>query len=115
VNIQSMPVGSNPLPLTIPLPSIVRDDAVCVTIVDERRSKVKPPTLHRPGVGVDALNIQGAPKVAEVFIAIPEKSPVSPASTWALIQETTLVAVSKEFVSNWAVPANWISPFIAVA
>jgi hypothetical protein len=114
VKLQSMAVGSNPLALTIPVPSIVRVFAVCVTTVDERRSKVKAPTLHRPGVGVDELNIQGALKVAPVFIGIPEKSPVLPASTWVLIQATTVVAVSKEFVSNWAEPPNWMLPFIAL-
>ena len=82
--------------------------------MDERRSKVKGPTLHRPGVGVDVLNIQGAPKVAGVFVAIPEKSPVLPASTWKLIKAMTVVAVSKEFVSNWAEPPNWMLPFIAL-
>ena len=109
-----MAVGSNPLPLTIPLPSIVRFAAVCVTIVDERRSKVKPPTFQRPGVGVDGLNTQGAVKVAGVFIGIAKKSPVLPASTWKLIKAMTVVAVSKEFVSNWAEPPNWMLPFIAL-
>jgi hypothetical protein len=48
VKAQVMAVGSNPLPLTIPLPSITRVEAFRVTTVDERRSKVKPPTLQRP-------------------------------------------------------------------
>ena len=95
VKAQVMAVGSNPLPLTIPLPSTVRDDAVRCVTVDERRSKVKPATLHRPGVGVDGLNAQGAVTATGVFIGIPAKSPVPPASTWALIQEVTVVAVSK--------------------
>ena len=70
VKLQSMAVGSNPLPLTIPFPSITRVEAFCITIVDERRSKVKPPVLHRPGVGVDGLNIHGCAMVA----CVPERS-----------------------------------------
>jgi hypothetical protein len=37
-----------------------------VTIVAESRSNVKPPTLHRLGVGVAGLNTQGVAIVAEV-------------------------------------------------
>src|SRR4030095_6727657 len=113
VKLHSMPVGSNPLAVTIPVPSIKRVFAVCVTTVAERRSNVKPPTLQRPGLGVDST--QGAPKVAGVFMGIPEKSPVAPSSTWVLIQDMTVVAVSKEFVSKWAEPPNWMVPFMAVA
>jgi hypothetical protein len=111
----SLPVGSNPLPPTIPVPSITRADAFCIAIVDERRSKVKPPTVLRSGVGVDGLNIQGAAIVTGVFTGIPAKSPVLRASTCELIQLTTLFAVNKEFVSNVDEPAKLMFPFIGVA
>src|SRR4029450_9125367 len=113
VKLHSMPVGSNPLAFTIPAPSIVRAFAVCVTTVAEKRSNVKPPTLQRPGLGVDST--QGAPKVAGVLMGSREKSPVAPFSTWVLIQDITVGAVSKEFVSKWAEPPNWMVPFMAVA
>lgn len=111
VKLQSMAVGSNPLPLTIPLPSIARIEAVCVTTVAERRSKVKPPTLHKPGVGVDGLNVHGN-ILACVPGAIPAKLPVAlvtllkPALWNTSNQVTTLVAVAKELVSNCTSPAN---------
>ena len=76
VNIQVIFVGVNPLPLTMPAPSIVSCVAVCIMRVEERRLKVKPPTLQRAGVGVDGLKIQGCAIVACVPGAIPAKSPV---------------------------------------
>ena len=68
---------------------------------------MKPPTLHRPGVGVDGLKIQGCAIVACVPGAIPAKSPVPPGATLlkpALLnmsnQLDTCVAVAREFVLN---------------
>src|SRR6267143_5515284 len=107
-------VGVNPLPLTIPFPVITRANAFCTTTVDESRSNVKPATLHRPGVAIDGLNVQGD-IVTGVFTGIPEKTPVLPASTWGLTQETTLVAVAKEVVSNCAEPAKLSSPVMLTA
>jgi hypothetical protein len=65
---QSIAIGSNPFPLTIPVPDILRNVVLRNTTVDVRRSKVKPPTLHRPGVGVDGLNIQG--RTSEVNVSV---------------------------------------------
>lgn len=115
VKAQVICVGSNPLPLTVPVPSTVRDVALRPVTLDERRSKVKPATLQRPDVGVDGLNVQGALKVTAVFRGIAAKSPVPPASTWALIQELTVVAVNKESVSNFTEPPKLMFPFIGVA
>ena len=74
---------------------------------------MKPPTLHRAGVGLDGLNIQGCAIVAWVLAAIPLKSPVAPGATLlkpALLfmsnQVITIVAVAREFVSNWTEPAK---------
>jgi hypothetical protein len=115
VKAQVIAVGSNPFPLTIPVPSTVRDVAVRCVTVDERRSKVKPAALHRAGVGVDGLNTQGAENVAGVFTGMEAKSPVPPASTWVLNQATTVVAVNKEFVLKLHPPAKLMFPLIAVA
>jgi hypothetical protein len=83
---------------------------------------VKPPTLYRPGVGVDGLNIQGCAMVACVPAGIPAKSPVPPGATelkpgllFTSNQVTTLVAVAKELVSNWTEPAKLMFPCMAVA
>ena len=91
-------------------------------MVDERRSKVKPPTLHRPGVAVDGLNIQGCAMVACVPAGIPAKSPVlpdvtlvKPALPFASNQVFTLVAVAREWVSNWTAPAKLMFPCMFVA
>jgi hypothetical protein len=82
---------------------------------------VKPPTLHRPGVGVDGLNIQGCAMVACVPARIPAKSPVPPGATLlkpALFnmsnQVTTLVAFAK-VVSKMTEPAKLMFPVIGVA
>jgi hypothetical protein len=113
VNIQLIFVGVNPLPLTMPVPSIVSSPAFCVTRVEEERSKVKPPTNQRAGVDVDGLNIYGVPIVAWVPGAIAAKMPVLPLVTLlnpalpnTSNQVSTLVAVAKEVVSNATEPAN---------
>src|SRR5215467_12124044 len=56
VNAHLALVTSNPLPLTVPWPTMLRNVAVCVTIVALVRSNVNPSTLHRPGVAVEGLN-----------------------------------------------------------
>jgi len=122
VNIQVIFVGVNPLPLTMHAPSIVSCVAVCIMRVEERRLKVKPPTLQRAGVGVDGLNIYGVPIFAWVPAGIAPKAPVLPAVTLlnpalpnTSNQVSTLVAVAKEVVSNLTEPANWMNPVIGVA
>src|SRR5678815_3594048 len=50
-------VASNPLPVIVPVPEIRRKSAFCRTTIDPSRSKVKPPTLQRAGVGVDGVKI----------------------------------------------------------
>src|SRR6266480_5853397 len=91
-------------------------------MVDERRSKVKPPTLHRPGVAVDGLNIQGCAMVACVPAGMLAKSPVppdvtllKPALPCASNQVFILVAVSRECVSNWTAPAKLMFPCMFAA
>ena len=83
---------------------------------------MKPPTLHRPGAGVDGLNIQGCAIVTWVPAGIPPKWRVLPGAILlkpALLnmsnQVVTCVAVAREFVSNWTAPAKLMFPFIAVA
>ena len=82
-------------------------------MVEEERSKVKPPTLQRAGVDVDGLNIYGVPIFAWVPAGIAPKAPVLPAVTLlnpalpnTSNQVSTLVAVAKEVVSNLTEPAN---------
>ena len=114
VKLHVIAVGSNPLPLTTPVPSMAMTELVCIMTVDESRSKWKPATLHKAGTGVDGLNCQGAVKVAGVFTGIAAKSPVLPASTWALSQAVTAVAVPKGPLS-WTAPAKLMIPFIVAA
>src|SRR5678815_4808397 len=57
VNLHDPSVGSNPLPVIVPVPVMMRKSAFCRTTTDPSRSKVKPPTLQRPGVGVDGVKI----------------------------------------------------------
>ena len=57
VKLQVPGVGSNPFPVIVPVPEIRRKSAFCRTTVDPSRSNVKPPTLQRPGVGVDEVKI----------------------------------------------------------
>ena len=52
-------VDVKPLPLMKPVPVMLRKVAVCATTVELRRSNVNPPTLQRPGVAVEGLNIHG--------------------------------------------------------
>lgn len=60
------------------------------------RSNVKPPTLHKPGVGVDGLKIHVSAMVAEVpdgmFLKLPKE-----AVTLELFHSVTSVAVAKPF------------------
>ena len=61
VKAHDIAVGKNPLPsLTVPRLLMLRNVAFCVTIVELRRSNVNPPTLQRPGVAVEGLNIHVA-------------------------------------------------------
>jgi hypothetical protein len=48
----------------MPVPVILRKVNVCVTTVELRRLNVNPPTLQRPGVGVEGLNIHEVAIVA---------------------------------------------------
>ena len=74
VKLQVPGVGSNPFPLIVPIPDTSRNCALWDITVEELRSNVNPPTLHRadvagPGAGdpgVPELKIQGAAMAAEV-------------------------------------------------
>ena len=64
----------------MPVPVILRKVDVCVTTVELRRLNVNPPTLQRPGVGVEGLNIHEVAIVALVPNAMLEKFPVTSAT-----------------------------------
>src|ERR1051325_8816003 len=76
VNAHLAVVASNPLPLTVPTPVMLRNVADCITTVALVRSNVNPPTLHRPGVAVEGVNIHGTAIVAWVPSGTTTKSPV---------------------------------------
>src|SRR3954447_24349605 len=69
-------VDVKPLPLMKPVPVMLRKVAVCATTVELRRSNVNPPTLQRPGVAVEGLNIHGVAILAWLPSAMPAKSPL---------------------------------------
>ena len=50
-------VASNPLPDIVPVPEIRRKLPLRKSTVDAAKSKVNPPTLQRPMVGVEGLKI----------------------------------------------------------
>jgi len=114
-------VGSNPLPLRMPVPVILRKVDVCVTTVELRRLNVNPPTLQRPGVGVEGLNIHEVAIVALVPNAMLEKFPLTSATLekprFPLTSRhfTTRVALARDFESNCVAPAKSIFPFIFAA
>src|SRR5262249_11196277 len=66
VNAHLAGVASNPLPLTVPTPLMLRNIAVCVTIVALVRSNVNPSTLHRLGVPVEGLNVHMPPVIEHI-------------------------------------------------
>lgn len=103
--------------LTIPVPVMFRNVLLCETTTDVERSNLKPPTLHKLGVAVEGLKIQGAPMVTLVPGLMLEKSPES-WSTKELFQTFTLVADDNEVVlapvlsPNVTVPPKSILPVI---
>lgn len=114
VKLQVPGVASNPLPLIVPRPVIFRKVELCETITHDVRSNLNPPTLHRFGVLVEGLKIQGAAIVTVVPGEMLEKSPES-CSTNELFQRLTLVAVANEVVSKVTVPAKSMLPWIGIA
>lgn len=77
------------------------------------RSKVNPPTLHSPGVGVDGLNVHDDAIFTLVPGAIEEKSPVD-CRTNELFQFVTFVAVASELLSNVTEPPKSIVPWMGM-
>jgi hypothetical protein len=106
VKLQVPGVELKPFPLALPTPVTLRKVVLWETTVDEVRSKVKPPTFHRPGLagpgvgkaGVPELNVHGVPMVTLVPADILEKSNVS-LETKELFQIFTFVAVASDVVS----------------
>ena len=78
------------------------------------RSNVNPPTLHRPGVGVEGLKIHGVAIVTGVPAAMAPKSPEL-CRTNETFQRLTLVAVAREVVSKVATPPKSMLPVIRAA
>ena len=70
-------VGSNSFPLIVPTPVTFKNVALWETMVEELKSNLKPPTLHKLGVLVDGLKIHEADIVTFVPAAMLEKSPES--------------------------------------
>ena len=88
--------------------------AVCVTMVEVARSNVKPPTVHKSGVAVDGLKIQGAAIVTADPKATEVKLPLT-LETVTADHTLTSLAVAKEVVSYAAVPAKAMSPVMRTA
>ena len=70
-------VDVKPFPLIVPVPLIFRNVLLWETTTDVERSNLNPPTLHKLGVAVDGLKIQGAAMVTFVPGLMLEKSPES--------------------------------------
>ena len=102
LKLQVNSVGAKPLPLTVPIPMTPRKFADWLSMCDDCKSNVKPPTVQKLGIAPE-LKLQGvAPtKEAGVLIAIPPKLPKSP-FTAVLLQLTTSVAVPTDGESKFA-------------
>jgi hypothetical protein len=83
-------------------------------MVEVARSNVKPPTVHKSGVAVDGLKIQGAAIVTADPKATEVKLPLV-LETVTADHTLTSLAVAKEVVSYAAVPAKAISPVMRTA
>lgn len=70
-------VGVKLFPLIVPVPVMFRNVLLWDTTADVERSNLNPPTLHRFGVAVEGLNIQGAAMVTFVPGEMLLKSPES--------------------------------------
>src|ERR1700730_17749652 len=112
LKLQVAVVGVNPLPLTVPVPSTLRNVELCETIVDDVRSKVKPPTLHRAGCDPE-LEVRRLPIMTAVPKVMPTKLPLE-LVTKGLVQVLTCVAAARDVESSVTVPPKVMSPFINV-
>jgi len=108
LKLQVAGVGVDPLPLTVPVPSTLRNLELWETILDDVRSKVKPPTLHRAGCDPE-LKVQGAVIVTAVPKAMPLKLPLE-LVTNEVFQVLTCVAAARDVESSVTTPPKVMSP-----
>jgi|SRR5665213_91340 len=99
----------------VPIPRILKNPRVSVTIMSLPKSNVKPPTLHKAGVSVDGIKTHGLPIVTDVPGNIPENDPEAAAPVTTLPQPVTVVEVLTEVPFIVSVPLIVMFPVIGTA
>ncbi len=74
--------------------------------MDDVRSKVKPPTFHKPSFGVDGLKFQGFPIVtcSKLVVNVAKSPVVAAPRTKELFHFITSLAVARDFVLYTVTP-----------